>query len=105
MIESEYLTSAGYEVVQADNGKKALQILEEQPVDAVVLDIVMPEMDGWEVIRTIRKDDRLKNLPVIAVTSLGDDELARKGIDEGFDEWELKLDKSRLLEKLSAVLN
>jgi len=105
MIESEYLTSAGYEVIQADNGKKAMQILEEQAVDAVVLDIVMPEMDGWEVIRAVRADKRLKHIPVIAVTSLGDEGLAQKGFKEGFSEWELKLDKTRLLEKLAAMLN
>ncbi len=107
MIESEYLTSAGYEVIQAENGKKAMQILEEQAeaVDAVVLDIVMPEMDGWDVIRAVRADKRLKNIPVIAVTSLGDDSLAQKGFEEGFSEWELKLDKTRLLEKLAAMLN
>jgi len=105
MVESEYLTSAGYEVIQAENGKKAMQILEEQAVDAILLDIVMPEMDGWDVIRAIRADKRLKNIPVIAVTSLGDDALTQKGFEEGFNEWELKLDKTRLLEKLAAILN
>ena len=73
-------------------------------MDAVILDIIMPEMDGWETIRAIRADSRLKDLPVMAVTSLADDIDAQKGLEEGFTQWEAKLDKDRLLEKLSNML-
>lgn len=104
MVESEYLTSAGYKVITAENGRKALDLLDKEKVDAVVLDIIMPVMDGWEVIKEIRKNEKLKNLPVLAVTSLGDEENAVKGIREGFDDWEVKLNKTRLLEKLKKIL-
>jgi two-component system chemotaxis sensor kinase CheA len=105
MIESDYLISAGYEVITAENGKKALQILEEQEsVDAAILDIVMPEMDGLETLRAIRANERLKHLPVMAVTSLSDGKVAEEGLKLGFDEWELKLDKIRLLEKLAGLI-
>jgi two-component system chemotaxis sensor kinase CheA len=108
MVEKDYLTSAGYEVLMAEDGKQALRLLEEESVDAVVLDIVMPKMDGWEVIRQIRSDDRLKNLPVMAVTSLGAEsgkDMSREGFRVGFDQWELKLNKTSLLEKLGAMLH
>lgn len=108
MVETEYLTSAGYEVRVAEDGRAALDILNEEPVDAAVLDIVMPRMDGWALIRAIRKDERLKDLPVMAVTSLGnegDRSVATRGLDAGFDAWELKLDKTRLLETLERILN
>ncbi len=104
MVEKDYLTSAGYEVLAAEDGKKAMQILEEEEVDAVILDIVMPKMDGWDTIRAIRADERLAGLPVIAVTSLSDEGLAQKGLEAGFTDWELKLNKTRLLEKLAAML-
>ncbi|MCK5684845.1 chemotaxis protein CheW, partial [bacterium] len=104
MVEKDYLVSSGYEVIEAENGKQALDILSEQIVDAVILDIIMPEMDGWETIRAIRSDSRLKNLPVMAVTSLADDIDEDKGLKEGFNQWEAKLDKERLLEKLSKML-
>ncbi len=104
MVESDYLTSAGYKVILAEDGKKALSILATQPVDAVILDIIMPEMDGWEVIQTIRAEDRWKDLPVMAVTSLGDKENAKKGLESGFTEWEGKLNKIRLLDKLEVML-
>ncbi len=104
MVESKYLKSAGYEVIVAEDGKKAIEILENEPADAVILDIVMPRMDGWETIRAIRADERLRHLPVMAVTSLSEENLAEKGIKAGFNEWELKLNKTSLLEKLSKML-
>ena len=104
MVEAEYLTSAGYDVIQAENGKKAMLLLESNKVDGVILDIVMPEMDGWAVIKEIRSDKRFKNLPVMAVTSLADNKLVKKGFEAGFTEWESKLNKTSLLEKLQVIL-
>jgi len=56
-------------VVFAENGKDGLKVLEDNPIDVVLTDIMMPEMDGYEVIRRIRAQDRFKRLPVIAVTA------------------------------------
>ncbi|MFO7752862.1 MAG: chemotaxis protein CheW, partial [Desulfobacteraceae bacterium] len=105
MVEKDYLISSGYEVLEAENGKQALDILSREIVDGVILDIVMPEMDGWQTIRAIRSDGRLKGLPVMAVTSLAEDvESEERSKREGFDRWEAKLNKERLLEKLSEML-
>jgi CheY-like chemotaxis protein len=58
------------EVLHAENGKDGLALLDATPdVDAVLMDIMMPEMDGYEVIREIRKRDEFQKLPVIAVTA------------------------------------
>lgn len=105
MIEKDYLISAGYEVLEAENGKEALAILEREIVDGVILDIVMPEMDGWQTIRAIRADSSLKDLPVMAVTSLAEDvEAEERSKKEGFTQWEAKLNKERLLEKLAEMV-
>lgn len=104
MVESEYLVSAGYEVTTAENGAMAIQMLEEKSYDAMILDLVMPKMDGWEVIRAIRQDERFAGLPVMAVSSIADESMAKEGFAAGFNEWELKLDKTRLLEKLGRML-
>ena len=105
---AEALARYGFtDIIEAENGRQALQILEEESVDAVVLDIVMPKMTGWDVIAAIRSDPRLERLPVMAVTSLGnegDASVVEKGYEAGFDEWELKLNKTRLLEKLARLL-
>jgi CheY-like chemotaxis protein len=57
-------------IVSADNGKDAIRLLQEDPgIDIVLMDIMMPEMDGMETIREIRKISNLKNLPIVAVTA------------------------------------
>lgn len=104
MVEREYLKSAGYEVLVAEDGVAAMEILGREQVDAAVLDIVMPKMDGWDVIRAIRADERLRGLPVMAVTSLEEEELAAKGRAAGFDRWQRKLDKARILSDLDEML-
>ena len=105
MVEAKYLEAAGYDVIQAENGKKAMLLLESNKVDGVILDIVMPEMDGWAVIKKIRSDVRFKDLPVMAVTSLSDKKLEKKGLEAGFTKWESKLNKTSLLEKLQIILS
>ena len=60
----------GYETIEAENGRQALLLIEEQPFDAVLLDIVMPDMDGLEVLSQIRSRWRRAALPVIAVSAL-----------------------------------
>lgn len=62
------LSVAGYEVSQAASGIEALAILDRENFDLVILDIMMPEMDGWEVCRQIRSRERLKDLPVLILT-------------------------------------
>jgi len=59
----------GFEVVGAVGGREGLQAVEENPPDLVLLDLMMPGMDGWEVYRQMRASDRLKEIPVIAVTA------------------------------------
>jgi len=65
-----FLESKEMEVVVGDNGKEALELLEEHPDIAIVLmDIMMPEMDGYEAIQEIRKQLRFRKLPIIALTA------------------------------------
>ncbi|MFA5155784.1 MAG: response regulator [Candidatus Omnitrophota bacterium] len=79
------LESDGYETLLCDNGKDALNIIKKDKPDAVLLDILMPELDGLEVLRTIRKQD--KNLPVFIITAFSNNErfeLAKKFNASGF---------------------
>ncbi|MBF0434464.1 MAG: response regulator [Magnetococcales bacterium] len=59
----------GARVLQAMNGKKALQVLEKERIDLVVTDIMMPEMSGYQTIEAIRADNKLKDIPIIALTA------------------------------------
>lgn len=103
--EKNYLESSGYQVLTAVNGKEAMQILREKEVDIVVSDIQMPVMDGFELIKKIRQDKHLSNLPVIALTSMTGDSQKKAGLDAGFDFYEFKLDRVQLLEKIELALN
>jgi two-component system, OmpR family, response regulator VicR len=59
----------GFEVEGAIGGREGLRIMRDNPPDLVLLDLMMPDMDGWEVYRQIKADETLKEIPVIAVTA------------------------------------
>ncbi|MBM7866067.1 response regulator [Heliobacterium gestii] len=103
-MEKNYLEWAGFRVLSASNGKEALRILDDESVDVVISDIQMPVMDGFELVRRIRADKRLAHLPVIALTSMTDEGSRRQGKEAGFDDYESKLDKERMLDTLEKVL-
>lgn len=63
------LTEAGHHVVESGNGGQALtQVIDEEP-DLVILDLVLPDISGWEVARTIKKDERTRDIPVLLVAA------------------------------------
>lgn len=103
-LEKNYLEGAGFQVMTAQNGKEALEVLQNNTIDAVVSDINMPVMDGLELVRRIRGDSRLAGLPVIALTSLTGESQKKCGLEAGFDAYEFKLDRVRLLEILEQAI-
>jgi CheY-like chemotaxis protein len=68
------LEHGGYDVLTAGNGMEALETLAEMPVDLVISDIAMPEMDGLSLLRNLRADERFESLPIIMLTASGQDE-------------------------------
>ena len=99
---NSFLTEAGYKTVTAVNGKNAMEILKdpESDISFILTDIEMPEMDGWEFITEIRSDQRLKDIPVIAITSLSGEENITKGKDLGADAYLQKLDREEILKTI-----
>ena len=97
----EILTEAGYEVAAEVNGLLAWQRLQAEGADMAVLDINMPEMDGFELLRHIRADDRFKDMPVLMLTirAFADDQVA--GYETGADDY---LPKPVTEEKLLASI-
>ncbi|MEO5348673.1 MAG: hybrid sensor histidine kinase/response regulator [Magnetococcus sp. YQC-3] len=81
--EKRILQSAGYEVIAAVDGLDALNKLGKQPVDAVVSDVQMPNLDGLALAEKIRQNPLYKDLPLILVTSLSSDEDMRRGMEVG----------------------
>jgi len=71
-----------YATMVATNGRKALQMAgSDPPPDIILLDVMMPEMDGYEVCRQLKDDDRTSGIPVIFITKLAEEEDERKGLD------------------------
>jgi two-component system chemotaxis sensor kinase CheA len=104
-LEKRYLEADGYEVVVADNGKIGLEKMAQEQFDLIVSDIEMPEMDGWDFIRAIRKDRRYRNIPAMAVTALDTDADRIRTLKAGFDAYQVKIERERLLLQISELLN
>lgn len=68
-ILSARLRAAGFEVHEAQDGQQALQAVREKKPDIVLLDVMMPELNGYQVCRTIKTEDNLKGIPVVLLTA------------------------------------
>lgn len=69
----------GYIVVTADNGVDAIKLAKQEKPDLVLLDVIIPQLDGFTVLEELKKDETTKNAPVIMLTNLGTDEDREKG--------------------------
>lgn len=101
-ILSEYARSQGYEVTLAHDGEEALETFHETAFDAILLDVMMPKKDGFEVCREIRKTS---NVPIIMVTARGEDFERIMGLDIGADDYIVKpFSPGEVMARVRAVL-
>ena len=99
---SLYLEKEGFETRKAENGRIALDILKNFQADLLILDIMMPEMDGYEVCRTVRKDSQI---PIIMLTAKGETFDKVLGLELGADDYMVKpFDTKELVARVKAVL-
>ncbi|MEM7801616.1 MAG: response regulator [Chloroflexota bacterium] len=93
-----YLMQEGFEVEMADNGKDGLKLASTIEPSAIILDIFMPEIDGWTVLETLKRDENLKRIPVILATV---DDLRRRGFMLGASDYLSKpIDRNHLIQTL-----
>jgi signal transduction histidine kinase len=99
------LPSKDYDVVTASDGDEALLLLGRQKVDLVLLDVMMPNLNGFEVTRLIRADPKIKGMPVILITALGETADRIMGIEAGCDEFVTKpFEKQEVLARIRTLL-
>lgn len=99
---AKYFKQEGYTVIEAENGMDALEKLSEHPIDLVVLDVMMPMLDGFGVLRTLRKNSKI---PVIMLTARGEEEDKLRGFDLGVDDYLTKPFSTReLVARVKALL-
>lgn len=84
---TRFLEQDGYRVDTAGDGREALERLQTEPFDLVLLDVVMPNMDGYEVLTQLQQDEVLRHLPVVMITSLDDVESAVRCIETGAEDY------------------
>lgn len=97
------LENENYTVFTAENGKDALRVMDEQHIDLVVLDIMMPEMDGYEFTRILREEQN--NLPILMVSAKQLPEDKKKGFLVGTDDYMTKpVDEDEMLLRIKALL-
>lgn len=102
-LASLYLKNDGYSTLNAHNGTQALKMIKEHHPDLVVLDIMLPELDGWEVCRRLRQDG--DNVPIIMLTARGEDVDKIVGLELGADDYVTKpFNPRELVARVKAVL-
>ena len=101
----EVLKAKGYAVITANSGPEALDKVAKEPVDLILLDVVMPEMSGYEVCQKIRGDPETTLMPIIMVTALDPNKERIKGIESGADDFITKpINMPELLARVQSLL-
>lgn len=101
-LVGDFLRKAGFNILEAADGRKALQVFRDQPLDMLILDVMMPGYDGWTVCREVRKTSAV---PIIMLTARGEESDELFGFDLGADEYIAKPFSLRiLLARVEALL-
>jgi len=101
-----FIEDKGYKVIEAKDGLEAWNLLEEHglAISLVVTDLEMPNLDGLGLAKKIKSDERYMHLPVIALTTLADDEDLARGREVGIDDYQIKLDREKLMESIDRFM-
>lgn len=101
------LKQEGFEVISAENGAEAMKKLEAIVPDVILLDIIMPYMDGKEVLARLKESEKWKNIPVIILTNLSQSDDVEEILQKGADDYLIKshFTPSEVVEKIKAVLD
>jgi CheY-like chemotaxis protein len=102
---SRRLERKGYKVLLAVDGEMGLEVARANTPDLVLMDMSLPVVDGWEATRRLKADDRLKHIPVIALTAHAMSIDRDKALEAGCDDYDTKpIELPRLLAKMEALL-
>lgn len=100
------LTMKGYEIITASDGMEALEKIPNEKLDLIITDLNMPNIDGFELIKTVRENEEYKDIPIIILSSLGSSEEIEKGMAYGANSYLVKpFDPKRILYEVAKYLN
>ena len=95
-LVAKKLSAAGYQMIHAASGEEAVKVVKEEKPALILLDILLPEMSGFDVLKTVKEDEETKDIPVILFSNLGQ----KEDIDKG-----LKLGAEKFIVKATVVLH
>ncbi|HET6527279.1 MAG TPA: response regulator [Balneolaceae bacterium] len=99
------LKKEGFDVLTAEDGKEGIEVARGHHPSLVLLDIMMPKMDGLEVVEHLRQDEQLGDIPIIFLTARGDEKTEIQGLDKGGDDYITKpISTKKLISRIKAVL-
>jgi twitching motility two-component system response regulator PilH len=103
-VLTEILVKAGYSVVIAETGEQAIETAKQEVPDLILMDVVMPGINGYQATRTITRDEATRHIPVIMCTSKGQETDKIWGMRQGaFDYMVKPIDGNALLTKIAAI--
>jgi CheY-like chemotaxis protein len=102
---SESLKSAGIEVIQTSDGQTAMKLAKEQKPDVILLDIIMPRYNGLDVLKDIKNDSNLKNIPIYLLTNLPEESSGDKAKELGAEGYLVKaqIEPETLVQKIKEI--
>ena len=100
----EILEYEKFKVDEAEDGPSGLEKIKSGKYDLIMCDIKMPVMDGWEFMNNVRTTLKMDDIPAIALTSLDSEEAKKKAIENGFNFYEVKLDRERFMRTVDLAL-
>jgi len=105
LLVKDYLEFRGYEVMTAENGREALEVLERDIPDMIICDVMMPEMDGYSLVNHVREDPRTSWIPVLFLSAKGQSQDRVKGLNTGADVYMVKpFEPEELVAQVEAAL-
>ena len=99
------LKKEGFHVLKAENGEQGIMLAKQSKPDLILLDIMMPRMDGLEAVEIMRKDEDLKRIPIIFLTARSDEKTEVEGLNKGGDDYITKpISTTKLISRIKAIM-
>lgn len=100
------LLSENFEVLEAVDGEKGVKMVKEKKPDLIVLDLLLPSIDGFEVLSQIKADDSVSSIPIIVLSNLGQQEDIERGLKLGANDYLIKsqFDINQVVDKIKNIL-
>ncbi len=101
-----YFEMDGYEVITASNGKDAIELAKTRKPDLIMLDIMMPDLNGWQALQVLKQEESTRDIPVIMASVMEKDEDIKMSLSLGAVDYIVKSqDADKIVDKIKTILN